>query len=149
MIKCQHLRLRHKKGELYYYCTKHRQIANKECFKECLDKEYKLPKQLSKKSKKQKTLEDSRYSIIQENLSKCFFCNNKAEDWHEMLKGRNRKKCIKWGLAIRICRICHEKTEKDNNFYRESRKVAQKKWKEYYNKNDEDFIKEFGNNYLL
>lgn len=148
MIKCQYLRFRHKKGELYYYCIKHRQNINKECFRECLDKEYKMPKQINKKSKKQKTLEDSRYSILQDNISKCFFCNNKATDWHELLKGRNRKKCIKWGLAIRICRTCHDKTEEDSKFYQDTRKMAQKKWQEYYHKKREDFIKEFGRNYL-
>lgn len=148
MIKCIYSRIRHKQGEIYFYCTKARKIVNKECFRGCLDKEYKIPKEMKRKSKKQKALEESRYSIIQQDLSKCYFCNNKAIDWHELLKGRNRKRCIKWGLCVRICRDCHTKTENDSRFYQEGQIIAQKKWQEHYKKNEEDFIKEFGRSYL-
>ena len=58
-------------------------------------RQYKIPKQMKQKTNKQRKLEDSRYSIIQQDLSKCYFCNNKSKDWHELIKGRNRKKCIK------------------------------------------------------
>lgn len=148
MIKCQYLRIRHKKGEMYYYCIKTRQIVNKECFRGCLDKEYKIPKPIKSKRKKQKALEDSRYSILQDNLNKCFFCENKAIEWHELLKGRNRKRCIKWGLAIRICRACHSKTEEDSAFYQETRKMAQIEWQRHYRKSEEEFIEEFKRSYL-
>lgn len=148
MIKCIYSRIRHKQGEIYYYCTKTRKIVKKECFRGCLDKEYKIPKEMKRKSKKQKALEESRYSIIQQDLSKCYFCNNKAIDWHELLKGRNRKRCIKWGLVVYICRECHRKTEEDSDFYKETRKYAQKMWQKHYNKTKQDFIDEFGRNYL-
>lgn len=147
MNKCLYLRVRHKKGQLYYYCTKRREIVEKTCYTGCLDKEYKIAKPIKQKSKKQKALENSRYSILQENLSKCFFCNNKATDWHELLKGRNRKKAIQWGLCLKLCRKCHEKTENDVEFYKEGRVLAQKSWIDYYDKNLEEFIKEFGKSY--
>lgn len=133
---------------MYAYCTKTRQEVPLNCEKQCIEKEYKEIKQLKKKTKKQQQLENSRYSIIQEDLNKCYFCNNKSVDWHEMIKGRNRKKCIKWGLVMRICRSCHTKTEEDSEFYKEIRKNAQLKWQEYYNKTKEDFIKEFWRSYL-
>ena len=148
MNKCLYKRFRHKNGILYAYCTKIRQEVPLKCEIECIDKEYKKNKQIKKKTKKQQQFEDSRYSIIQEDLSKCYFCNKKAVDWHEMAKGRNRKNCIKWGLCIRVCRECHTKTEEDSNFYKEIRKLAQLKWQNYYGKEKEDFIKEFGRNYL-
>lgn len=133
---------------MYYYCSKNRKIVKKECYKECLDKEYKIPKRLKKRSVKQNKIESKRYSIIQKDLNKCFYCNNKATDWHELLKGRNRKKCIEWGLCVRICRTCHTRTENDSKFYQEGRILAQKVWQEHYKKDKEDFIKEFGRSYL-
>lgn len=146
--KCQNLRVRKKNKEIYYYCTKNCKNVEKTCYMGCLDKEYKTPKKLKQKSNKQKALEQSRYSILQDNLNKCFFCNNKSIDWHELLKGRNRKKCIKWGLCIKICRGCHSKTEEDSEFYQKTRIIAQKKWQGYYKKSKEEFIKEFGRSYL-
>lgn len=135
-------------GQQYLYCTNKRENVEKDCYRECMEKEYKSYKQLNKKSNKQKKLEESRYSILQSNKEKCFFCNNKAVDTHELLKGRNRKKCIKWGLVIYICRECHRKTEEDSEFYKETKKYAQRMWQEHYKKNEQDFIDEFGRNYL-
>ena len=98
--KCQNLRVRKKNKEIYYYCINKRENVQKCCYIACLDKEYKKYKQLKQKSDKQKSLEENRFSILQNNLNKCYFCDNTATDWHELLKGRNRKKCIKWGLCI-------------------------------------------------
>ena len=135
-------------GQQYLYCTNKREIVEKDCYRECMEKDYKKYKQLSKKSVKQKKLEESRYSILQNNKEKCFFYNNKAEDTQELLKSKNRKKCIKWGLVIYICRECHKKTEEDSEFYKETKKYAQRMWQEHYKKNEQDFIDEFGRNYL-
>ena len=38
--------------------------------------------------------------------------------------------------------------KEDSSFYKETKKLAQIKWKEYYCKSNEEFIKEFGRNYL-
>ena len=148
MNKCLYLRFRHKKGEIYYFCTKSSKNVFKTCYIGCLDKEYKQYKKLKQKTSGQKAIEDSRYSILQENLTKCFFCSNKSTDWHELLKGKNRKKCIKWGLCVRICRNCHTRTENDSKFYQEGRILAQKVWQDHYKKNKEDFIDEFGRSYI-
>ena len=148
MIKCRYLKIRRKKERIYYYCSKKRENVVKTCYMECLEKEYKTPKQMKKKTDKQRKLEDSRFSIIQKDLSKCYFCNNKSKDWHELIKGRNRKKCIKWGLCVKICRDCHEKTEHDSKFYQETRKLAQIEWQKYYKKSKEEFIEEFWRSYL-
>ena len=148
MNKCVYLRIRQKNRQIYYYCANKRENVQKCCYIGCLEKEYKKYKQLKQKSDKQKSLEEDRFSILQNNLNKCYFCNSTATDWHELLKGRNRKKCIKWGLCIKICRGCHFKTEEDSSFYKETKKLAQIKWKEHYCKSNEEFINEFGRNYL-
>ena len=149
MNKCVYLRVRHKQGQTYYYCINKRENVQKCCYIGCLDKEYKIPKQLKQKSNKQKQIESKRFSILQENKSKCYFCDKRAVDTHELIKGRNRKKCIKWGLVVYLCRDCHRKTEEDSVFYQETKKLAQIKWKEYYCKSNEEFINEFGRNYLV
>ena len=148
MNKCVYLRTRQKNKQIYYYCTKMRENVQKCCYIGCLEKEYKKYKQLKQKSNKQKQIESKRFSILQENKNKCYFCDKRAVDTHELIKGRNRKKCIKWGLVVYLCRECHRKTEEDIEFYKETRKLAQLKWKEYYRKGDEEFINEFGRNYL-
>ena len=149
MNKCVYLRVRHKQGQTYYYCINKRENVQKCCYIGCLDKEYKIPNQLKQKSNKQKQIESKRFSILQENKNKCYFCDKRAVDTHELIKGRNRKKCIKWGLVVYLCRDCHRKTEEDSVFYQETKKLAQIKWKEYYCKSNEEFINEFGRNYLV
>ena len=148
MNKCVYLRFRHKQGRLHYYCIKKRENVSKTCYMGCLEKEYKKSTPLKQKSARQKKIESERYSILQQDKSKCYFCNNKALDTHELIKGINRKKCIKWGLVVYICRDCHRKTEEDSEFYKETKKMAQEVWQNYYNKTTEEFIKEFGKNYL-
>ena len=95
MNKCVYLRIRQKNRQIYYYCTKMRENVQKCCYIGCLEKEYKMPKQLKQKSNKQKQIESKRFSILQENKNKCYFCDKRAVDTHELIKGRNRKKCIK------------------------------------------------------
>ena len=148
MNKCVYLRFRHKKGQLYCYCIKKCENVSKTCYMGCLEKDYKKSTPLKQKSAKQKKIESERYSILQQDKSKCYFCNNKAVDAHELIKGINRKKCIKWGLVVYICRDCHRKTEEDSKFYKETKKMAQEVWQNHYNKTTEEFIKEFGKNYL-
>ena len=148
MNKCVYLRIRQKNRQIYCYCTKMRENVQKCCYIGCLDKEYKIPKQLKQKSNKQKQIESKRFSILQENKNKCYFCDKRAVDTHELIKGRNRKKCIKWGLVVYLCRDCHRKTEEDIEFYKETRKYAQKMWQKHYNKTKQDFIDEFGRSYI-
>ena len=148
MNKCVYLRIRQKNRQIYYYCTKMRENAQKCCYIGCLEKEYKKYNQLKQKSNKQKQIESKRFSILQENKSKCYFCDKRAVDTHELIKGRNRKKCIKWGLVVYLCRDCHRKTEEDSVFYQETKKLAQKMWQKHYNKTKQDFIDEFGRSYI-
>lgn len=66
MIKCSYLKIRQKKGEIYYYCTNKRHNVNKWCYRECEDKKYKLPKPIKKVSKKKITVSEETYRIVYE-----------------------------------------------------------------------------------
>lgn len=72
---------------------------------------------------------------------------------HEVFFGvRNRQKSIKYGLVVFLEPEMHNMSKKGVHQNREFdlylKKIGQKTWQEYYNKNEDDFRKEFGRNYL-
>lgn len=73
---------------------------------------------------------------------------------HEVFEGRsgNRKKSIEDGLVIFLTPELHRTGKhaihKDYKFWLEVKKIAEKKWCEYYNKTKEDFRKRYGRNFL-
>ena len=102
--------------------------------------------QLKKKSKKLAKLENNRFSIITNDLDKCYICGAKKEDLHEVFAGKNRQMSMKYGLVIPVCRKCHKMIQKDKTLNEKLHKVGQKKFKKIYKK--ENFIKIFEKNYL-
>ena len=77
--KCLYLRQRHKKGELYYFCTKHRENTVYDCYRGCLDKEYKIIpiKKVNKTNKVRKATEISRQvkkKVWERDNHCCIFC---------------------------------------------------------------------------
>lgn len=90
-MKCVNFRIRTKKYQKYFYCIfKKKKIQLRECAS-CINKEYKIQKELKKKSKNLKKLEDKRFSIITDNLKICYICNmNKKDDLNEIFEGKNR-----------------------------------------------------------
>ena len=82
--KCIYLRIRSKKGIKYGLCLKYNKKVSVYC--KCEEIEYKKYKELIKKSKNQKELDNSRVeSLFTNNLNKCYFCDNKKEHLHAML----------------------------------------------------------------
>lgn len=101
---------------------------------------------IKKKSNKLAKLEKNRFSIITNNLEKCYFCPNKKEDLHEAIEGKNRQVSMKYGLVIPICRKCHTKVTNDKTLQEKLHKVGQKAFEKHYK--TENFIQVFGKNYL-
>ena len=102
--------------------------------------------QIKKKSSKLAKLEKNRFSIITNNLEKCYLCFSKKEDLHEVIEGKNRQVSMQYGLVIPICRKCHEKVTNDKTLQEKLHKVGQKAFEKYYK--TENFIQVFGKNYL-
>lgn len=97
---------------------------------------------LKQKSNKLAKMERNRTSILTNNMEKCFICGKKATDKHEVFRGRNRQKSIKWKLVVPLCRPCH--TLVDNNDEASEHlleKTARKVFVKKYGK--EKFIEEF------
>ena len=94
-----------------------------------------------------------RYSIITNNLDRCIECGNKDIELHEVFFGKNRNKSIEDGLVIPLCKSLHHRgnligIHKDIGLNLKYKKIAEKRWLEYYNKTTDDFIKRYGRNYL-
>lgn len=93
-------------------------------------------------------------SIIQ-SQKECFICKTilNLEEHHIFFGSANRKLSEKYGLKVFLCLTHHKgidgvhgKNGKKLNDY--LHQIAEKKWLEYYNKTIEDFIREFGKNYI-
>lgn len=72
---------------------------------------------------------------------------------HEVFYGiSNRKKSIKDGLVVFLKPELHNMSNKGVHFNKEFdlqlKKEAEKRWIEYYGKDIEEFIKEYGKNFL-
>lgn len=86
-------------------------------------------------------------------MERCFLCGR--TDWiehHHIFGGANRKKSTKYGLIVPLCRWCHNESpggvhhNKDAMLflhqYGQRKVMAEQGW------SIEDFIREFGRNYL-
>lgn len=95
-----------------------------------------------------------RYSIITNDLEHCIVCGTNNVELHEVFYGiRNRNKSIEDGLVIPLCHKYHHHgnlvgIHQDIQLDLKYKKIAEKKWIEYYNKTTNDFIKRYGRNYL-
>ena len=71
---------------------------------------------------------------------------------HEVFGGPNRQQSIKDGLVIFLTPEMHNMSNLGIHFNQEfmdyAHKIAEQTWIKYYNKTKEDFIKEYGKNYL-
>jgi len=91
-------------------------------------------------------------SIIQEN-KECYKCG--STNWleeHHIFGGANRKISERNGLKIYLCHTHHNEPPTGIHFNKEfmeqMHKTGQRIWQEKYSKTKEDFIREFGKNYL-
>lgn len=96
---------------------------------------------IKQKSKKLAKLEKDRFSILTDNLEKCYFCRNKKMELHEAFRGRNRQKSMKWGLVVPICHKCHSKITTDKEFSKTLEQIAKTVFVKKYS--EEKFIEEF------
>lgn len=111
-----------------------------------ITKKEKIKTRIKQKSNKLAKKEKDRFSIITNDLDKCYICKSKKQDLHEIFGGRNRQVSMKYGLVIPVCRKCHQNIEKDKTLNEKIHKVGQKMFKKHYK--NENFIQIFEKNYL-
>lgn len=102
--------------------------------------------EIKKKSKKLAKLERNRFSIITNDLERCYICKAKKNDLHEIFGGSNRQASMKYGLVIPVCRKCHDMIPKSETLTENLHEVGRKAFKKNYK--TENFVQIFGKNYL-
>lgn len=91
-----------------------------------------------------------RYSILTKDLEHCIECGRYNVELHEIWHGTaNRKLSIEDGLVIPLCKLKHHRgnligIHQDRELELKWQKISEKKWIQYYNKTEEDFIKRYG-----
>lgn len=149
-MKCKHITVRSKNKSKFFFCRLYkRQLPlNLSLCKECPKFEYKEYKPIKNRTNKQAKLENSRYSIITEDLEHCYICTERGikgvlrDDLHEVYGGSNRKRSIENGLVVPLCRKCHQ----DTTILKWLRRFVQLEYEE--NNSRDDFIKLIGKSYL-
>lgn len=91
-------------------------------------------------------------SIIQ-NEKECYKTHSKYDlHKHHIFGGPNRKLSEKDGLWIYLRSDWHDMSNYGIHFNKEFdlevKRMAQKKWQDFYKKTEEDFIKRYGKSYL-
>lgn len=98
------------------------------------------------KSSKLKKLESERYSILTNDLTRCYICKRPKEDMHEIYGAGNRRISMANGFCVPLCRNCHFRI---TNNYQDSlilKRECQQKFEESYGR--EQFMYLIGRNYL-
>lgn len=102
---------------------------------------------IKQKSNKLARKENNRFSILQEDETKCFICGRTLKlDKHEAFGGSNRQKSMQWGLVYYLCRKCHSKVDLEKNLRQNLHDYARERFIKKYS--EEQFLKEFGKNYF-
>lgn len=154
-MHCKHLKIRSKKGNKYCYCALLKKNVDNYC--SCEHKEYKQYNKLStknvykfNKNKKIINLENNRFSIFTKDLEHCIVCDNKKDNLHEIIYGKNRLNSMKYGFVIPLC-LNHHTGDRGIHFNNELNMYYRKKCQEYFENNIGDrldFIRIFGKSYL-
>lgn len=96
-----------------------------------------------------KNLEKMRFSILTNDLSKCYLCPKPKDHLHEIFFGKNRVNSMKYGCVVPLCSACHignKGVHKNHELDIMLKKKCQKKFNEVYP--DIDFISIFHKNYI-
>lgn len=128
-------------------CLKTKTITYISNCQECLKFEPHTNKCINRVSKKQKKLENNRFSIFTTKFDECYYCKRKIKenerlDLHEVYGGSNRTRSIKNGFVVPLCRLCHSNEEIINIL----RIKLQKEYEKTHGR--EEFIKIIGKSYI-
>lgn len=52
-------------------------------------------------------LERQRFSILTNDLTRCYLCGKPKNHIHEIYFGKNRVNSMKWGCCVPLCYSCH------------------------------------------
>lgn len=93
-------------------------------------------------------------SILKHNRKGvCYLCKRWTQtENHHIFGGAYRKKADKDGLTVYLCHWCHNEPPRGVHFNYDNnirlKQIGQMAWMQHYGKDIEDFIREYGRNYL-
>lgn len=142
---CIYQRNRTKNYKPILYCKNLRQQVTWEQCKNCSMVERGRVMVIKNKSNKLAKDEKNRFSIVQEDMSYCFFCDKQAQSIHELIGGMNRQTSIKWGLCVGACLRCHRILENNEKIKQKYQALGQDVFEKKYS--HELFMQEFKMDY--
>lgn len=87
--------------------------------------------------------------MIDRDWMPCYLCGKTATETHHLLSGTaNRKIADRYKLTIPLCADCHRKAHDDPKLNRLLKRYGQEKWMIATGGTVDEFIKEFGKNYI-
>lgn len=79
-------------------------------------------------------------------MADCYFCLRPATDLHHIFQGAYKKASERHNFMVHLCRDCHNKVHMDKAPRILLRQMCQTEYEKVFSR--EDFIEEFGRNYL-
>lgn len=88
-------------------------------------------------------------SILQEE-KECFICGNVLDlDRHHVMSGTNRRYLAEEdGLTVYLCRRHHNEVHANRSLDLMLKRIAQRKYMEYYNKTLEEYLERYEKSFL-
>lgn len=93
-----------------------------------------------------KTLERKRFSILTDDLTRCYVCGKPKLHLHEIYEGARRIPSMEYGCCLPVCFKCHQRFHSDRDFAIIYKKLFQVEFEKLYSK--EKFIEVFKRSYL-
>ena len=93
-----------------------------------------------------KELEKNRFSILTNDLTKCYICGKSKDHLHEIFFGKNRVNSMKWGCVAPLCYQCHSLIHRKPEVDIMLKKECQQKFEQVYP--NEDFLNIFHKYYI-
>lgn len=155
-MNCKYHKIRTHKGVKFGYCTLYRKevpLFGCKCNELILDnlsKKYektnkytnqdKKPLKIAKngqlrannKSYKIKKLENNRFSILTNDLTKCYCCPKPKQHLHEVYEGIYRNRSMEYGCVLPLCNDCHIKIHHDAEFKLYYKRLMESQFKKTY-----------------
>jgi len=97
-------------------------------------------------SKKIRKLERNRWSILTDDLSRCYECGKPKQELHEVYEGSYRVRSMQNGMVLPLCFDCHKRIHSDRELALKYKVLFQKKFEESHTR--EEFIKLFIKSYI-
>ena len=101
---------------------------------------------MKKKTARLQKLERGRFSILTNDLKRCYLCGASPVDLHEIYGAGNRQTSMRLGFVIPLCRRHHQAIHENAQLSMDLKIVCQQKFEETNTR--EAFRKEIGKSYI-